>query len=103
VAAAKALRLRGFDVVSVRETGHEALPDEAQLQRAADQGRCVITFNARDFRALHVRWLAETRNHAGIVLSAQIPLREFVRRCYALLSSYSPAMLRNQLLWLPRA
>lgn len=31
VAAAKALRLRGFDVVSVRETGGETEADEVQL------------------------------------------------------------------------
>jgi hypothetical protein len=102
VPAAKALRLRGFDVVSVRERGQDDLPDEVQLMRAADQGRCIITFNLRHFRSLHIRWLAEGRTHAGIVVSTQIPLGEFLRRCYVLLSSYTPAMLSNQILWLPR-
>ena len=49
VPAAKALRLRGFDVVSVWELGQEALSDEEQLQRASDQGRCIVTFNVTDF------------------------------------------------------
>jgi hypothetical protein len=102
VDAAEALRLRGFDAVSVRETGHEHLPDEDQLERAADQGRCIVTFNARHFRALHIRWLAEARDHGGIVVSPQISLREFIRRCTALLNPRSADMLRNQLIWLPR-
>ncbi|MBM4030563.1 MAG: hypothetical protein FJ291_02120 [Planctomycetes bacterium] len=78
------------------------MPDEAQLDYAAEQGRCLITFNTAHFTELQVRWLAEGQHHAGIVLSPQISLREFFRRCCALLRLYTPEMLRDQLIWLPR-
>lgn len=103
VPAAKALRGRGFDVVGTWEAGRETAEDEAQLEWAAAQDGCLVTFNVGHFTLLHEKWLVEGREHTGIVVSAQIPLREFLRRCYILLNSYTPAMLRNQLLWLPRA
>lgn len=103
VAAAKALRLRGFDVVSVWELGQEAMADEVHLQRSAEQGRCFVTFNVGDFSPLHVRWLAEGQHHSGIVVSPQIPLSPFLHRCCLFLSTHTPAGLRDQFLWLPRA
>ena len=103
VRAARILRLHGFDVLSVSEIGRQALPDEAQLTWAAEQGRCIITFNVADFSRAHRRWLAEGGHHAGIVACKQIPLRDFLRRCHALLVAYTPATVRDQMLWLPRA
>ena len=102
VPAAGALRLRGFDVLTVWELGRETMPDDAQLAWAADQGRCLVPFNIGDFSRLHVRWIEEGRHHAGIVVSPQVPLRECLRRCCLLLNRYSPNMLVDQLLWLPR-
>lgn len=102
VMAAHALRLRGFDVISIRETGQESQPDEDVLQRAADQGRCLITYNAAHFPDIHTRWLAESRHHSGIVLSKQLELRGLLRRLQAFLGSFTPAMLADQMIWLPR-
>jgi hypothetical protein len=102
VAAAPALRLRGFDVVSIRERGQESLPDAEVLLCAADQGRCLITYNARHFRGIHGMWLAESRHHSGIVVSKQLPIRQLLRRLQAFLNSFTPTQLADQLLWLPR-
>ena len=41
--------------------------DEEQLRAAAVRGRCLFTFNARDFQALALRF----PEHAGIVLAFQ--------------------------------
>ncbi|MGH2415119.1 MAG: DUF5615 family PIN-like protein [Microcystaceae cyanobacterium] len=41
--------------------------DEAQLLGATAQGRCIFTFNIRDFLILSRRY----PNHCGIVLAAQ--------------------------------
>jgi len=41
--------------------------DETQLLQATAQGRCIFTFNIRDFMALSVRH----SRHAGIILAAQ--------------------------------
>ena len=103
VTAAHALRLRGFDVISIRETGQESLPDEDVLQCAADQNRCLITYNAAHFPTIHARWLAESRHHAGIVVSKQLPLRVLLCRLQAFLNSFRPTMLADLLIWLPRA
>jgi len=102
VPAAKALRLREFDVVSVWELGREELPDDSQLEWAADQGISIATFNVRHFSLLHVAWLAASRHHAGIVVCDQIPLREFVSRSYVLLNRFTATLLKDQLLWLPK-
>jgi hypothetical protein len=102
VPAATALTLRGFDVVSVWQIGREALPDESQLAWASDQGRCLVTFNVGDYTRLHVRWLLDGLHHAGIVVSNQIHLRAFIRRCWVLLGRYSSDALVDQLIWLPK-
>jgi hypothetical protein len=41
--------------------------DEAQLLQATAQGRCIFTFNVRDFVALARRY----PQHGGIILAAQ--------------------------------
>ena len=102
VTAAHALRLRGFDVISIRETGKESLPDEDVLQCAADQNRCLFTYNAAHFPGIHARWLAESRHHSGIVLSKQLELRVLLRRLQGFLNSFTPAMLADQIIWLPK-
>jgi hypothetical protein len=56
--AAQALRLRGFDAISVHELGRQGLPDEEQLRYAVAEGRAIFTFNALDYLALHVDYLA---------------------------------------------
>lgn len=66
---AQELRNRGLDVVAVAErTDLRALPDEAVLDVARDEGRTVITRNIGDFARLHLQSLTEGRPHAGIVM-----------------------------------
>ena len=62
------LLARGHDVT---RTPAEWMPldatDEAQLLGATAQGRCILTFNVRDFLILARRY----PRHAGIILAAQ--------------------------------
>lgn len=64
----KALVDRGHDVT---RTPTQWMPpdasDEAQLLGATAQGRCIFTFNIRDFMVLAQRY----PHHHGIVLAAQ--------------------------------
>ena len=101
--AAQALRLRGFDVVSVLELGRQTVDDASQLAMAASENRCLVTFNVRHFVALHRHWQQLGRRHSGIVVGPQLPARLFIRRCLVLLSGFSREMLDDQLLWLPGA
>ena len=64
----KALIARGHNVT---RTPNEWMAldasDEVQLLGASAQGRCIFTFNVRDFLALSQRY----PRHSGIVLAAQ--------------------------------
>jgi hypothetical protein len=98
-ALAAALAARGHDVTRtpnawmLREAG-----DEAQLLGATAQGRCVFTFNARDFLPLAARH----PHHAGLVLAAQSSWtpRQLVAALDRLLTE-SPAMA-GRVEWLNR-
>ena len=63
-----ALLARGHDVT---RTPNDWMPldasDETQLLRASSQGRCVFTFNIRDFVLLAARY----PDHRGVVLAVQ--------------------------------
>lgn len=63
-----ALTERGHDVT---RTPNEWMPadadDTAQLLGATAQGRCILTFNVRDFVLLAQRY----PRHGGIILAAQ--------------------------------
>lgn len=64
----QSLLQRGHDV---SRTPNDWMPvdadDRTQLLRATASGRCIFTFNIRDFLVLNQRY----RQHAGIVLSTQ--------------------------------
>src|SRR3954468_1399893 len=78
--AAPALRAAGFDSISVPDVGRLGESDESQLEWATRNGRVVVTFNMGDFAALHARWLAAGRPHAGIIVSKRRPLGDLIRR-----------------------
>jgi hypothetical protein len=79
--------------------------DEPILAAAADEDRVIVTANIGDFAALHARWTAEGRTHAGIVLvsTSQFPQnRGFIGRLVnALLAVIETGTLpgRNQMLY----
>ena len=63
-----ALIARGHDVTrTLNEWIAKDASDEAQLLLATAHGRCIFTFNVRDFVALARRY----PHHGGIILAAQ--------------------------------
>lgn len=66
-----ALRNSGIDVLTTSEANRVSYLDEEQLIWATEQGRVIYSFNRRDFSSLHSQFLAEDRNHAGIILAQQ--------------------------------
>jgi hypothetical protein len=66
-----ALRHRGLDVSSSRESGLLRCSDEEQLAWASDQARVIYTYNASDFCKLHSEFLRQERHHAGIIIGDQ--------------------------------
>jgi hypothetical protein len=97
---AAALRLRGFDVVSAHEIGRWGFSDELQLTYASSEERAIFTYNAPDYLELHRDWLQQGKDHFGIIVSDQLPMRETVRRLLSLLNRVAADEMRNQILWL---
>ena len=65
---AERLRKMGLDAVSALEVGNAQLSDRDQLRFAAQQGRCLVTRNARHFVLLAQAAIRHPDPHAGIVL-----------------------------------
>ncbi|WP_424101536.1 DUF5615 family PIN-like protein [Moorena producens] len=63
-----ALTVRGHDVTRTpNEWIAKDASDETQLLKATAQGRCIFTFNIKDFSALAIQY----PEHHGIILAAQ--------------------------------
>ena len=96
-----ALRRHGYDVLTVHEAGRRGLSDAEQLAFATEQDRTLFSFNTADYIALHLEYLEQGRQHAGIVDSKQIPIGETVRRLLKLIEQVNAEEMANQLRWLP--
>ena len=94
-----ALVARGHDVT---RSPNEWMPldanDEAQLLGATAQGRCLFTFNIRDFLVLAQRY----PQHGGVILAAQSrwTLPELIAALDHLLSETEAAGWVGQVRWL---
>jgi hypothetical protein len=96
----RALRSRNIDLLTAREAGLVQVADEHHLEHATSLDRTVFTFNARDFSRLHTEYLSQGRHHAGIIISAQLPVGVILRRLLSLLNSRSDAEMRDWLEYL---
>ncbi len=59
-----------------------------------------MTFNVGHFVQLHNSWLESGHEHAGIIVSKQLPIGESLRRLLALLQRETAASMRGQLRFL---
>ena len=65
----KVLSEAGHDVRALdSEPELEGLSDPEVLERAAAEGRVLVTANIRDFEPLLREWAGESRSHAGVIL-----------------------------------
>jgi hypothetical protein len=94
-----ALTARGHDVTRTpNEWVARDASDEAQLLQATAQGRCIFTFNVRDFIVLAQRY----PRHGGIILAAQASwtLSDLIAALERLLSETEAEDWPGQVRWL---
>jgi hypothetical protein len=93
----RSLLMRGFDVTRTPNEWMAAdAGDQEQLLGATAQGRCIFTFNVRDFVVLAQQF----PHHAGILLSTQRPLSELLQGLDRLLTETAPQDWIGQVRWL---
>ena len=93
----RAVRVRGIDALTAHDLGLIGAPNEVQMSSAAANGRVLYSFNVKDFITLHTAYLAEGREHAGIILTQQqrYSVGEQMRRLLRLISLKSAEKMRN--------
>lgn len=94
------LRQRGYDVIHVLEVDRGGKSDPEQLAYATSQKRAILTHNIRHFILLNKQYHDEGKEHFGVVLSDQVPLRELLRRALRFLSHHTAEDVKNNALWL---
>ena len=90
---ATGLRLRGIDVLTVKEAGSLSKRDEEQLDFATREGRVLVTMDD-DYLALHSQGVP----HAGIAYIAQnrkVGIGELVQRLQLVYEVLEPQELRG--------
>jgi hypothetical protein len=82
----RALRTQGFDVLTAHDANQLGQDDDEQLAFASSIGRVILSYNRKDLRSWHRRFLAAGLSHAGIVLLPQnSPLHRRIIRARMLL------------------
>src|SRR5436190_2105496 len=97
---AKVLRERAYDALSAHECGNRGKPDLEHFAFAAQQGRSLITFNARDFVPIASDAMARNQAFPGLIVSEQLSFRELLRRTCRLLDSRTPEQIATTIIWL---
>jgi hypothetical protein len=101
---AEALRQQGHDCQTAAEAATLGTTDEQQLRYASAQGRCLVSFNVRDYVALAQEWAQAGLEHAGIVVTNQVSrhhLGQLLQRLLHLLNTTAADEIRNVLRYLP--
>ncbi len=94
------LRQRGYDAIHVLEVDRGGMSDPEQLAHATSEQRAILTHNVRHFVLLNKQYHDEGKEHFGILVSDQVPLRELLRRTLRFLSRYTSEDIKNNTLWL---
>lgn len=97
-ALVRGLRARGVDVSTALEESMIERPDEAHFIFAAEANRTLYSFNVGDFYHLHSKFSAETREHAGLILSRQqqFTVGEQLRRLLRLIATVPAEEMKNR-------
>jgi Domain of unknown function (DUF5615) len=98
-----ALRTRGVDIITVRDTHLEGATDEHQLDYATEHGCVLYSFNIKHYMALHTAFLEQGKSHKGIILAEQsrrYSVGEQTRRLLRLIAEKSAEEMQDQVVFL---
>lgn len=96
---AKAVRGRGFDLLTTQEAGKLGNDDSGQLAFAVDERRALLTHNRADFERLAEEYFIAERFHHGIVIAVRRPPREILARLLPLLNRFTADEMENRVLY----
>jgi len=94
------LRDKGYDALHVYDVDRGGQSDESQLEFAAQEGRAILTYDAKDFVPLAELWYEAGRDHAGIIISVELEPSELLRRTLKLLETVSAEQMHNAIRYL---
>ncbi|HEV8720456.1 MAG TPA: DUF5615 family PIN-like protein [Candidatus Binatia bacterium] len=97
-ALVRGLRARGVDVRTALEEGMIERDDEEHLEFAAKANRVLYSFNVADFYDLHSTYLADDKEHAGLILARQqqFVVGEQLRRLLRLIAKVPADEMKNR-------
>ncbi len=93
------LRARGVDAITVLDCGMEGKSDPEQLAYASSLGRVIYTYNVGDYCQLHTEYLAEGKDHAGMIVvnRQRYSVGEQLKRSLNLIHQTTAEEMRNTL------
>lgn len=97
---AAALRERGFDAVHVYEVVRGRLSDREQMDFAIQQRRAILTHNKRHYIPFVAEYYWASKEHYGILVIAQLPRGELLRRVETFLQQHQASQIGNQVWFL---
>lgn len=97
---AEALRARGVDAAHVYEAARGGEDDAPQLVFAASEGRCLVTYNKRDYALLWAAWMEAGREHYGIVVAKRSAPGNVLGALMRIASRFSSEELKNQIVYI---
>lgn len=100
----RALRLRGVEILTAHDAGRINVPDDKHLIFALTNEMSLYSFNVSDYMTLHSSYLADGKEHAGIILAQQqrYSVGEQMRRLLRLVNMKSAEGMRNTVEFLSR-
>ncbi len=98
VAIAEGLKRRGIDARSCRDVGNYGLPDEQQFDYACQNGLVIFTHDD-DFLKLNAEYMAQGREHPGLIYAHQrdYSIGECIRRIKLIVDVLSPEEMRDHI------
>lgn len=91
-------RARGMDVATALGEQTLGMDDFQQLEFAQTENRVIYTYNISDYARLHTQYIAESKNHAGMILVHQnrFTIGEQIRRTLKLITTLTAEDMQNR-------